>query len=350
MEPDNLKLNAGSVSPQLHLGIQDGVLRARPTIYILIVLSTCILSYLYQLRTNGIFACQAGGYILDRFLTDCEVKNYGDYEHGAYWFDLEPEANASAANAEVLFLGNSRVQFAFSTSATSRWFSSASVSYYLLGFIGYENSIFARALLHKLKPSTGIYIINILDFFQSTETPWAKFVMHDDAARTTYEGKRLWQFVHKPVCGKLAAICGHALAIFRSRRTGAFHAVISQLNKFGERPVSYAPEIDQAEIDEAVAIGRVFLSELPAKGECVILTAVPTVGTKLAVANAIAVGLDKSLVVPQNIEGLQTFDGSHLNEESAERWSEAFFKMAGPQIQKCLEAANRGKSAAASSS
>ena len=56
------------------------------------------------------------------------------------------------------------------------------------------------------------------------------------------------------------------------------------------------------------------------------------------------------LVVPQNLDGLQTFDGTHLDHASAERWSEAFFKTAGPQIQKCLEVTHHGGNAATSPS
>ena len=66
----------------------------------------------------------------------------------------------------MLFLGNSRVQFAFSTAATAQWFSSASASDHVLGFIGFENSIFARALLKKLKPRARVYVIAIGGFFE----------------------------------------------------------------------------------------------------------------------------------------------------------------------------------------
>ena len=178
--------------------IRDALFIARPTIYILILLSACVASYLYKIRTDNIFACQASrGYSSDRYLTYCDAANYGDYEHGAFWFDLEPMAEMSAATADVLFLGDSRLQFAFSTAATAQWFSSASTSYYLLGFIGFENSIFARALLHKLKPRAKVYVINIGDFFEPSERPMAKPVMHDDAARARYEVKRFLQVVHK---------------------------------------------------------------------------------------------------------------------------------------------------------
>jgi hypothetical protein len=42
------------------------------------------------------------------------------------------------------------------------------------------------------------------------------------------------------------------------------------------------------------------------------------------------------LVTPGNLKGLQTWDGYHLDQPSAERWSRAFFETAGPEIRSCL--------------
>jgi hypothetical protein len=328
---------------------QDGFFKGRPTLYIVILLGAFIASSIYHFRVDDIFACAAGGYTSDRYLAHCDAANYGDYEHGAYWFDLEPAAERAAASADVLFLGDSRVQFAFSTPATAQWFSSASIGYHLLGFVAFENSIFARALLHRLKPRAKVYVIPVTDFFQQSAAPEAKHIMQDDAARSRYAVKRRWQFIHEAVCMKLTTVCGHAFAVFRSRQTGMWSTSPLSMKSHGS-PASYNEQIDEHKIDEAIAIGRIFLSELPVKPECVLLTVIPTVGTKLGAANAIASGLGKTLVVPQNLDGLQTFDGTHLDHASAERWSEAFFKIAGPQIQRCLEVTKHGGSAATSPS
>ena len=56
-----------------------------------------------------------------------------------------------------------------------------------------------------------------------------KTIMHDPAAQTHYETKRLWQRVHEPICKMAPAICGHNYAIFRSRETGAFSMSTWQL-------------------------------------------------------------------------------------------------------------------------
>jgi hypothetical protein len=314
---------------------RGSIFKARPAIFILIVLAAFGTSFFHRFRNNMIFACEVSGYTSDRYLSYCGATEYGDYEHGAFWFDLEPAAEWFAAKAEVLFLGNSRTQYGFSTTATAQWFSSASASYYLLSFGLWENSIFEGALLRKLKPRAKVYIINVVDFFQPFEAPLAQVIMHDPAERSRSLSKRYLQFVHKAICMKLPSICGRITPTYRSRQTGMSYVQELSTFKGQERPVSYDQRIDKREIDDGIAIGRIFLSDLPAEPECVILTAVPYARTKLAVAKAIASGLGKMLVSP-DLDWLQTFDGNHLDPASAERWSEAFFKAAGPQIQKCV--------------
>ncbi len=238
-----------------------------------------------------------------------------------------------AASAEVLFLGSSRMQLALSTRATADWFSSTSARYYLMGFGYNENAFFARELLLKFKPKAKVYVVNIERFFDRSETVPAATVMRDPAARGRYVLKRLWQFVHRPICQTLTMICGDQYVIFRSRETGAFS--VWGLSQFKSAAVSYDQSLDQAAVQNEAAIGREFLSNLPVKRECIILTMVPYVQTKVTAVNALADALGMNLVRP-DVDDLQTFDGSHLDRPSAERWSKAFLQAAAPQIRKCL--------------
>jgi len=266
-------------------------------------------------------------------LSYCHNSGYGDYEHGAFWFDLEPSIRNFAANAEVLFLGSSRMQLALSTRATADWFSSSSARYYLMGFGYNENTDLARELLLKFKPKAKVYVVNIERFFDRTVTVPAGAVMRDPAAKGRYEVKRLWQLVHRPICQSLPMICGDQYVIFRSRETGAFS--VAGLGQFKGAAVSYNQSVDQAAVQNEAAIGKEFLSELPVKRECIILTTVPYPQTKVAAVNALAKALGMKLVWPE-VDQLQTFDGSHLDRPSAERWSRAFLQAAAPQIRKCL--------------
>jgi hypothetical protein len=289
----------------------------------------------YGIRARTIFACQADGYSADRYVASCNGANYGDYEHGAFQFNLEPSVQDSVRNADVLFLGNSRLQLAFSTVSTEQWFSANSARFYLMGFTYYENALFAGELLRRIHPHAKVYIINVDDFFEKSETAPVKMVLHDPDARNEYEAKRFWQRVHERICGAFTALCGNRFVIFRSRDTGAYYTEGSEGHAEAV-PVSYDSVVDQnlANINIAAAVD--FLSRFTQK-ECVILTMVPYVGTKIGTAEAIASGIGLKLVTPGIAQGLRTFDGYHLDQPSAQRWSQAFFQAVGPEIQSCLD-------------
>lgn len=310
---------------------------AKPGVYILILVCSVLGAFAYKLRGDGVFACPGSGYGPDHFLAHCETTGYADYDHGAFWFNLEPEARRSAANAEVLFLGSSRMQFAFSTTATKNWFSSLGVPYYLLGFSYTENVLFASPLLAELKPRAKVYVINVDRFFDdSRETPPARQILRESDALERYKDKQFWQYLHRTVCSAAPAICGTEPAFFRSRENGAWELEGStDVWKAASKSISDGPPTDADRWEHFSALGKTFLAELPTDRKCVFLTIAPSDGTKSAEARAIADALGLSLVVPA-VAGIKTIDGSHLDRASAERWSTAFFEAAGPRIRECL--------------
>jgi hypothetical protein len=297
-----------------------------PVIYLLLLFVALVGSTVYSLRVQGIFACPASGYQPDRYVAYCQATSFGDYDYGAFWFDLEPVAGKAAAEAQVLFLGNSRAQFALSTDATADWFTTLGVSHYLLGFSYNGNYLFEEPLLHKLHP---------LDlFFENSETPPAREVLRDHTAAESYGQKRTWQQVHRRFCAEFPFFCGHEAAVYRSRATGDWEMVGGSFTKHS---VSYDESVDSALVKRYTTAGREFLAGLPVGPGCVLLTYVPTEGSAIGSAKAVARGLGFTLVAPQ-LEGLTMFDDSHLDRLSAERWSSAFFAAAGPQIQRCVGA------------
>jgi hypothetical protein len=237
-------------------------------------------------------------------------------------------------NADVLFLGNSRLQVAFSTAATADWFAAASARYYLMGFSYFENVIFAEELLRKIRPRASVYVINVDDFFDRSETTPVKAIFHDPEARNRYEVKRFWQRVHEPICKMFMRLCGHKFVVFRSRETGAYYTEGAAQQKI--TPVSYDQVVNDSVINSSAAAAIDFLAH-HTQGKCVILTTVPFVGTKIGNANAIAEHLGTSLMTPTLQEGFQTYDGWHLDQLSAALWSQAFFQEAGSRIQSCLK-------------
>lgn len=315
----------------------------RPGLYILILVCSVLGAFAYKLRGEGVFACPANGYESNHYLAHCETTGYADYDHGAFWFGLEPEARRSAADADALFLGSSRMQFAFSTDATKNWFSSLKVPYYLLGFSYTENVLFAAPLLSALKPRARVYVINVDRFFDdSRETPPAKQILREGDVLTRYKDKQFWQSLHRRICTTAPAVCGTRPAFFRSRDNGAWELQGSTaVWKASPKTASDGPASDVERWDHFSALGQKFLSNLPVDRKCVLLTLAPYNGTRRAEAQAIADALGLDLVAPR-LSDVTTFDGSHLDRPSAERWSAAFFDAAGPRIRQCLGNAPRG--------
>jgi hypothetical protein len=319
------------ITPQTLGKPREGLFANRLTLYISIVLIAALAAYAAWVRERSIFACQADGYSADRYIAYCNGANYGDYEHGAFWFDLEHPLDF-ANKADVLFLGNSHLEKGFSTKATTDWFSSAAASFYLMGFSYWEDMIFAGALLRKMHPQASVYVINVDDFFDRDVRPPAKSVMYDPQGRSRYEGKQFWQHVQERVCHSFGRLCGRKGVIFRSRETGAYYS--HELDAM--IPVSYDETVSQDDVDRETAAAIDFLNQFT-QGKCVILTQVPTVGTKIRDAHALAAALGMKLITPNIADGLQTGDGSHLDGPSAERWSQAFFEAAGPEIRSCID-------------
>lgn len=312
------------------------LLATRPAVYAFILIAALVASYVYKLRFEGIFACPASGYPADGYLGLCNVDAYGDYDHGALWFGLEPEARRAAAAADVLFIGNSRMQFALSTAATDQWFAAAGVRHYLLGFSHLENETFIAPLLAMLKPRAKVYVINADRFFDDEESAPGGALLHGTDMRRRYNEKRLWQRVQRPLCSHFAWLCGNELAFYRARADGHW-----QVRGGGpDQPLATADAVpsEQEHWDHYAALAKQFIAQLPVERGCVILTVVPSPATKSAEASALASALGIELVAPQ-LQGLHTFDETHLNATSAQRWSSAFYQLAGPRIHQCLSAA-----------
>ena len=320
------------VTEQVRLGWHR---RATPTLFVLLIACSFGGAFVYKLRVDGIFACPSSGYGSNAYLSDCTAKTYGDYDHGAFWFGLEPQAQRAAADAEVLLVGSSRLQFAFSGATTASWFSASGIRHYLLGLSNSETVAFFTPLLSKMRTRAKVYVINVDRFFDDRLSPPAEQILQGHDILERYKEKRSWQWLHKRFCSALPVACGNAVAVYRTRETGVWQRRGKE--HFEIKQVSDGQPSNVERWDHYARLGEKFLAQLPVDRSCVILTIVPTVETKRAEAMAIAARLGLDFLAPQ-IDGLRTFDGSHLDAASAERWSAAFFREAGPRIRMCVEA------------
>ena len=173
---------------------------------------------------------------------------------------------------------------------------------------------------------------DVEDFFDPILTPPAQTVLFDPKAPTRYEGKQFWQGVQQRVCQTLPKLCGSKGVTFRSRETGVYDMEGTPRIIL---PVSFDDAVSRDVVDRDTVAAIDFLNRFT-RDKCVILTLVPHDGTRVGDANAIAAALGMKLVTP-DVPEVQMMDGHHLDGPSAERWSQAFFEAAGPEILSCIE-------------
>jgi hypothetical protein len=307
----------------------------RAKTYIIVLALAALFGYGANMRLTSIAACTADGYRGDTYLAYCDASRYGSFEHGALYLSLVPEAVRNLRAADVVMLGNSRTQRAFSTTSTEAFFRRIGASFYVAGFGYGENVNFAEALMDRLALRPRAVIVNVDPFFDLDISPPARTLLKTENGDDAYRDKDQWQDLHRAVCDEEFAkgwLCGDAPAIFRSVRDGRWK--LENYPAPAAIPVSTVDEDRWTGVRERLAeraqafVGR--LERLGVPRSCVLFTVVPsdfaTYGTARFLAERTGVPLFVS--VPAD---LRTTDRSHLDLPSAERWSaELLDRMAVP--------------------
>ena len=272
------------------------------------------------------------------FLAYCRNELYGDFEHGAFLYGLEPAAVERAQRADVLVIGDSRAQFGLSTDAMRRYFADRGRTYYLLG-MGYgSTSDYARALLqrHQLRPR--VLIVNAEPYFRR-EVPAvpADVIRGDYRTRWEYRRKWLFQRAHRPACDLVPWLCRETAGGIH-RRIDSGEWIWQGLLVAGDLAVPFVErDITVDQVEESGRIAAAFRDELGLDASCVIVTAVPGLSPdRRRAATRIAEAMEARAVLPV-VDGLSSLDGDHLNAQSAERWSAAFLQAADARIAACLD-------------
>jgi hypothetical protein len=281
--------------------------------------------------------CKSDGYRDNQFLAYCRSGQFADYEHAAFYFGLEPGLRANVARAQVLFLGNSRTQAGFSSSATDRYFSAQGVAYFLLGFGYGEWSEFEEAVMRRSLAKPKILVINADPFFSKRKSiPATQMLESRSGVLWPSLLKAAFQYL-QPIACSVVRCPDTEPSFFRSRRTGAWDWIGHYVeNKSVPIDASTRVPLPAAEFADAVAIGNRFLDEVGVDRDCVVLTGLPNDAVDApAIAAALAEQLKTRLIVLP-ADDLRTIEGGHLNRESAELWSSRFLNILSPLLKECL--------------
>jgi hypothetical protein len=310
--------------------------------YVAILAATAFVSVLVTsvaITTFDNFACRTKPTGPDDFLAYCRSLRYGDYEHGALYYGLEPKARESIRAAQVLFLGNSRLQAAFAANATREYFRARGIRYFVMGF-GYGDIMpFEQPVMERSGASPKVIVINADPFFVG---PY----LLSEPAKEAIEGgpKYLWrlmqkmafQRVHRIICRAVPLCPESEPSIFRSATDGQWNWIGPYFEE-REVPIDQNNEhLPQDVIYFAKIIGETFLNRIGLDRRCVVFTGIPANGPNLTeAAEVLATALHTRFLAPK-IDGLATVDGGHFNSRSAELWSAAFVEALTPIVNECL--------------
>ncbi len=282
--------------------------------------------------------CWGGGYEQNSWMAYCELKQFGDYEHAAVYFGLEPEVAPKIEQAEVITLSGSRLQEALSISGTADWFLAHQFSLYMLGFGFDEQSGFAEMLFSKYHARPKVLIINVDPYLTGELSGPAQLIRSSpQIEKGTALSLKRFEDLHRSLCAKFSWLCTNTPSSYRSRVDGhwTFSPPPGQPPSDKGRPVLKAPPTPPAQFTIYAENARRLLNLVVVDRRCVVYTIVPSTDQSGDVAAHLAQILGGRSVQP-DVSDLYTRDGSHLTPESAARWSTAFTSALQPVLDVCI--------------
>jgi hypothetical protein len=261
----------------------------------------------------------------------------GDVEHFAIYNDLGGAAE-SLKRADVLFVGNSRIQYAFRDRATLRdFFSARNMTYFVLAFGYNEGEIFPEAIIRKFDLHPKWVIVNANPFFgtqASVPATQAMSLGYWEAWKTSFEAVSslaVQRRIHRifPYFGLSQWDKNQVQYVaYRSRSDGTVLSVEARGTPEPVRPGDgfSGPLPTEDQIKEA----KEFKKDLDARGAKLILTWIPpgSGNTARTLASLLHVPF-----VPPEETGLSTYDGRHLDYKSGRRLSASFLSAFGKVIE-----------------
>lgn len=249
----------------------------------------------------------------------------GTVDHQTLYHGLDG-VTRSLGTADVVVVGNSRAAVGFHHAEVAPFFADRGLDYYNLAVGQYEGFGFPLAVMERHETKPALVVVNADRFFGHALSPVARAVLSESrfqAVKHVSEKNLSWRVrraVHAwfPLHSVSAA---SRWVIFRHRAAGSWwlDTVEPRFTTFVE-PLSSVPPPDQLEH------ARRFLGEVEAMGAELMITRVPSPQTSIEEVERLAEQLAVTALVPR-LQGLRTLDESHLDPESAARFTRAFLDL-----------------------
>jgi hypothetical protein len=267
----------------------------------------------------------------------------GHLDHHVLYHGLDRRARVRLAEADVLFLGNSRLMFALDDGVLRTTFVPRGLRYYVLGFGHDEAHGFPRALIERFDLRPEVVVVNVDNFFTIDASAWARRVLDDgwfDAVKLRLEGA-MAHLVRR----RLHGVVPHWPDVIEAKREFVIHrsavdgtwAVGTEFDESG--PLPLAAEQSAVPVDPVV-VGRArqFKADLARRGSRLVFCLVPSPDSSRARAFALGAAVGVPVVAPEP-DNPQTIDGSHLTAESAASFSKTLLEELTPVVEREVSAA-----------
>jgi hypothetical protein len=272
---------------------------------------------------HNVSFCSLNGYdARTNYVAFCGDLHYGDFEHQVF-YDGSFDTSQRLRESDVLFIGNSQIQAAFSRSNVAPFFEQRSARFFMAGFGYVEGWRFPAAVMRRHRAGPKILVLNVSYWIDWTSEPARYTVDHPISGPIGAFFKGLAPSVYAWLC----ATCGGSPSLLRSKGTGQWDWRNFDPVKLDGDPVEAtrlaSDEEIQAWADHVLPWAKELIASTSAR--CVILTQVPSPGPQEVYAQKLAQYVDAHVILPK-VEGLRTWDGSHLTAASSVAWSGAFLR------------------------
>jgi|GEM_PF-2643719 len=283
--------------------------------------------------------CRITGYELNEFMTSCKALEVDRYAFGAIYSGVQKEAVKNAQNADVIIFGNSRTMRSFSAPSLDKMFRDKGLSYMVLASegAGYKSAVLTTEKL-KLKPKI-LMVNNEIHYFDSISDGFREIVDFPEKYETRFRFFHNAQRVQKWVCGSgfkslQSFYCsGRKSSIWRKTDTGQINYLIVGAD-IRQKPI-VPPRQERIFKREHVNHARELFGLENFKNTCRVLYLVNNPSAAPKLMDRVAEGIGAHAVYT-DMEGLLTYDNSHMDRINSEKWAKEFVKELGPVLDQCI--------------
>lgn len=293
--------------------------------------------------------CNPSGYARGDFMVSCAGIKIDRYAFGSIYLGSQKNAVKNAKTADVIIFGNSRTKRSFSTDAIDNYFKSKGLTYVIFAVEGASYAS-ARHTVEKLDLKPKIVMTNTEILHTNTVgAAFGDLVYFPDKYKTRFDFFHAAQSLQKWACSSKSETLknfycqGKKGAGWRSAITGRLKwNFVAKPEKNILFKAKKEAKIPTGRMNRVLPFARDFLSHPNFKDSCHVLYLVNSPQSEPNLQSTLTTEVG-GLAVYTPFNDLKTYDKSHLDRPTSERWATAFVKDLDPALDRCLQGEGRYK-------